>query len=33
MIFINKIKNVTKIKNIELLRNNLQIYLKKKALK
>ena len=32
-IFINRIKNIAKVKNIELLRNNLQIYLRDKVLK
>ena len=33
MIFINRIKNIAKVKSIELLRNNIQIYLRDKALK
>ena len=33
IIFIDKIKNVIKIKKIELLRNNFQIYLRNEILK
>lgn len=32
-IFINKIKNIVRVKSVKLLRNNLQIYLRRETLK